>query len=70
VQVAKGTPRPIVDKLGAWFHAILALDETKRYLAQSGSVAFPGDADATRALLKKEVAAWARYTKIAKVEPQ
>jgi len=70
VQVAKGTPRPIVDKLGAWFHAILALDETKRYLAQSGSVAFPGNADATRALLKKEVAAWARYTKIAKVEPQ
>jgi tripartite-type tricarboxylate transporter receptor subunit TctC len=70
VQVAKGTPRPIVDKLGEWFSTIIEMDDTKRYLAQGGSVPFPGTPDATKALLKKEVAAWAHYTKVAKVEAQ
>jgi tripartite-type tricarboxylate transporter receptor subunit TctC len=70
VQVAKGTPRPIVDKLAGWFGKILEMDDTKRYLALGGSVPFPGNADSTKALLRKEVAAWAKYTRIAKVEPQ
>jgi hypothetical protein len=33
-------------------------------------VPFPGNSDMVTALLKKEVAAWAGYTKLAKVEPQ
>lgn len=70
VQVAKGTPRPVVDKLAEWFNTIIAQEDTKRYLAQSGAVPFPGNSDMLRELLKREVAAWAKYTKLAKVEPQ
>jgi tripartite-type tricarboxylate transporter receptor subunit TctC len=70
VQVAKGTPKPIVDKLGAWFNTIIAMDDTKKFLANAGSVPFPGNSEMLKSLLQKEVAAWANYTRIAKVEAQ
>ncbi len=70
VQVAKGTPKPIVEQLGKWFGTVLAMEDTKQFLARSGNVPFPNDPEATKALVKKEVAAWATYAKIAKVEAQ
>jgi tripartite-type tricarboxylate transporter receptor subunit TctC len=70
VQVPKDTPKPIVDRLAKYFGDILALDDTKQFLERGWVVPFPGDSEATKALLKKEVAAWAKYAKIAKVEAQ
>jgi len=70
VQVAKGTPKPILDQLETWFNKVVELDDTKKFLEQSGNAPFPGNPQMLKAALTKEVADWARYTKLAKVEPQ
>ena len=68
--VPAGTPKAIVDKLAAWHRQIDAMPETKKAMAQFGYDPLPGDADAMTALLKKDIAEWAEYVKIAKIQPQ
>src|SRR5262249_13206079 len=70
VAVAKGTLTASVNKPSDCFNAISAIGDNKRYRALGGSVPFTGNPEMVKALLKKEVAAWANYTKIAKVEAQ
>lgn len=68
--VPAGTPKPIVEKLAAWHRQIDAMPETKKAMAQFGYDPLPGDGDAMTALLKKDIALWAEYVKISKIEPQ
>jgi len=70
VEVAKGTPKPILDQLQTWFNKVVGLDDTKTFLEKFGQAPFPGNPQMLKAALTKEVANWATYTKIAKVEPQ
>ncbi len=70
VQVAKGTPKPILDQLETWFNKVVELDDTKKFLEQFGQAPFPGNPQMLKAALTKEVRDWAAYTKLAKVEPQ
>src|SRR5438874_2096830 len=70
VVVPAGTPRPIVDKLAAWFNQITEMDETKTFLARGALDAFPGSPESMAALLKTETERWGRYVKLAKIEPQ
>ena len=68
VEMPKGTPKPVLEKLEAWFNQITAADDTKAFLANIGCDPFPGNSKMLGALLDKEIKAWAEYVKLAKIE--
>ena len=70
VVVPAGTPRPVIDKLAAWFNQITASDDAKQFLARAAFDAFPGSPESMAALLKTETERWGRWVKLAKIEPQ
>jgi tripartite-type tricarboxylate transporter receptor subunit TctC len=70
VVVAAGTPKPIVERLSAWFNQITAAEDTRRFLANSAFDPFPGSPEQMQALLKTDAARWKRYVELAKIEPQ
>jgi tripartite-type tricarboxylate transporter receptor subunit TctC len=70
VVVPAGTPRPIVDKLAAWFNQITDSDETRSFLTRGALDPFPGSPESMAALLRTETERWGRYVKLAKIEPQ
>jgi len=70
VVVPAGTPKPVVDKLADWFNQITVTQETKEFLERSAFDPFPGTPEAMAALLKSDAPRWARYVKLAKIEPQ
>jgi tripartite-type tricarboxylate transporter receptor subunit TctC len=71
VVVAAGTPKPIVDKLEATFNQIAISDETKKFLSTvAASDPLPGNQTKMAAMIKTEMENWARYVKLAHIEPQ
>jgi tripartite-type tricarboxylate transporter receptor subunit TctC len=68
VVVPAGTPRPIIDKLAAWFNQINATDDTRQFLARSALDVFPGSPESMAALLKTETERWKRFVELAKIE--
>lgn len=70
VVVAAGTPKPVVDKLSAWFNQITAAEDTRQFLANSAFDPFPGSPEQMQALLKSDALRWKRYVELAKIEPQ
>jgi tripartite-type tricarboxylate transporter receptor subunit TctC len=69
VQLPAGTPRPIADKLQAWFTEILNMPETEQFLSNIGTDVFKTTPAETRALLEQEIKNWADYVKLAKIDP-
>jgi tripartite-type tricarboxylate transporter receptor subunit TctC len=67
--VPAGTPPPIVDKLAAWHREINATDDAKKALLAFGMDPLEGDAAAMAALLKRDIARWAQFVKLAKIAP-
>jgi tripartite-type tricarboxylate transporter receptor subunit TctC len=70
VVVPAGTPKPIVDKLAAWFNQITASEETHKFLANLATDPFPGSPESMEALIRTEIEQWGRYVRLAKIEPQ
>ncbi|MGZ5837514.1 MAG: tripartite tricarboxylate transporter substrate-binding protein, partial [Xanthobacteraceae bacterium] len=70
IVVPAGTPKPIIDKLAEWHRKINATPEAKKAMAQFGYDPLEGDADAMAALIKSDIAKWAEFVKLAKIEPQ
>ena len=70
VVVPAGTPKPIVDKLAAWFNQITASEETHRFLGNLATDPFPGSPESMAALIRTEIEQWGRYVRLAKIEPQ
>jgi len=70
VVVAAGTPKPVVDRLAAWFNQITAAEDTKQFLANSAFDPFPGSPEQMQSLLKSDAQRWKRYVELAKIEPQ
>ena len=68
VVVPAGTPRPIVERLAAWFNQINATDETKQFLAKAALDIFPGSPESMAALLKTELERWKGFVELAKIE--
>jgi tripartite-type tricarboxylate transporter receptor subunit TctC len=68
VVVSAGTPRPIIDKLAAWFNQINTMPETKEFLARSVVEVFPGSPESMAALLRTETERWKRFVELAKIE--
>jgi tripartite-type tricarboxylate transporter receptor subunit TctC len=70
VAAPAGTPQPIVDKLNGWFTEIGKMDETREFLGKFGAEPFTASPAETTRLINKEIADWANYVKLAKIEPQ
>ena len=70
VLVPAGTPRPIVERLAAWFNEINGDAETRTFLARQAAEAFPGTPESMAELLKSDIERWGRYVKLAKIEKQ
>jgi tripartite-type tricarboxylate transporter receptor subunit TctC len=70
VVVPAGTPKPVVDKLAAWFNQITASEETQKFLGNLATDPFPGSPESMAALIKLEIEQWGRYVRLAKIEPQ
>ena len=70
VVVPAGTPRPVIDKLAAWFNQINAAEDTRTFLANYALDAFPGTPESMAELLKKDMERWGGYVRLAKIEPQ
>jgi tripartite-type tricarboxylate transporter receptor subunit TctC len=68
--VPSATPRPIVDKLNSWFNAVLATEETKKFLNSFGGDPFITTPDEAQALFRQGVKDWEGYVKAANIEPQ
>jgi tripartite-type tricarboxylate transporter receptor subunit TctC len=65
-----GTPQPMIDKLNGWFTEIGKMDETREFLAKNGAEPFTASPAETTKLINKEIADWANYVKLAKIEAQ
>lgn len=70
VVVPAGTPKPIVDKLAAWFNQITASEETRKFLGNLATDPFPGNSESMAALIRTEIEQWGKYVRLAKIEPQ
>jgi tripartite-type tricarboxylate transporter receptor subunit TctC len=69
VHTPKGTPKAIQDRIEKIFNEIAVAPDTKQFLANTGSDAFPGDAKLARELIEQGVKKWGDYVKLAKIEP-
>jgi tripartite-type tricarboxylate transporter receptor subunit TctC len=70
VHVPAKTPKPVIDKLTAWFNTIAKSDEATKFLSNLGSDPLIGDAALVDKMIAKETEEWKDYVKIAKIEPQ
>jgi tripartite-type tricarboxylate transporter receptor subunit TctC len=70
VVVPAGTPRPIIERLAAWFNEITHSEDTRTFLARAALDAFPGTPESMTALLKADMERWRGYVRLAKIEPQ
>lgn len=64
------TPKGVTEQLNRWFDQITASDDARRFLNTFASDPFILSPDDAQALINKEVQDWARYLRIAKIEPQ
>ena len=64
------TPKAICDRLEAVLNEIAVAPDTVKFLATTGSDPLPGNSTTLKALLVEETRAWARYAKLAGIEPQ
>jgi len=65
--VPAATPRPVVDKLNAWFNEILATEETRKFMAPLGGVPFIVSPDEGQAMYLKTYEDYRDYVKQAKI---
>jgi len=70
--VRKEVPVEIQRKLNGWVMEILHLPEVHKRLLEIGMTTPPRDWDVARsdAFVKRERVQWAKYIKLAKIEPQ
>ena len=68
--VPSATPRPVVDQLNKWFSEVVASDDCKKFLADVASDPWVSTPDEAQAYFIKDIANWAEYVKLAKLEQQ
>ena len=67
VMVAAATPKPIVDKINAWFKEIVNQEDTKKFLALSGADPMIRTPEEAQAMFHKAIPEWAEYVRIGKI---
>jgi len=68
--VPSATPRPIIDKLNAWFKEVLVTEEAKKFLNSFGGDPFIATPEEGQALFRQQVKDWEGFVKAAKIEAQ
>jgi tripartite-type tricarboxylate transporter receptor subunit TctC len=64
------TPKAVIDRLNAEIRKILAADEMKKRFAEFGAEPTPTTPEAFTALVKSEIAKWAKVVKAAGIKPE
>ena len=67
--VPAGTPKPVVDKVHAWFVQMVSSEETKKFLNSFGGDPYINTPEQGQAMLERDVKAWGDYVRMAKIEP-
>jgi tripartite-type tricarboxylate transporter receptor subunit TctC len=70
VHVPAKTPKPICDKLEAWFNTIAVEPDVVAFNAAVASDVLPGNSQSLKALLLKQTEAWREYARLARLEPE
>lgn len=70
VHVPAKTPKPICDKLEAWFNTIAVEPDVVAFNASFASDVLPGNSQSLKALLLKQTEAWRGYARLARIEPE
>ncbi|CDN48407.1 Bug family tripartite tricarboxylate transporter substrate binding protein [Neorhizobium galegae] len=70
MMVPSATPKDIVDKINGWTRQVLAQEDVKKFVTDQGGDVFVSTPKEGQEYLKKEVAAWAGYVKIANIPQQ
>jgi len=65
-----GLSRPIVDKLSADFRRLVGQPEVAEYMTKQGLAPFPGTPEQLLALMKSDLAKWAKLIKAANIKLQ
>jgi tripartite-type tricarboxylate transporter receptor subunit TctC len=68
--VPAGTPKPVVDQLGAWISQIVSSDDGKKFLANIASDYWVSKPDDAQKYFLEQIKQWGEYVRIAKIEPQ
>jgi tripartite-type tricarboxylate transporter receptor subunit TctC len=68
--VPSATPRPIVDKINAWFRQIHADPDTPKFLTGFGGDPWVSTPEEGQARLLKDIRDWEEYVRVAKLKPQ
>jgi tripartite-type tricarboxylate transporter receptor subunit TctC len=68
--VPSATPRPIVERLNAWFSEVVRTEESKKFLNGIASDPWIATPDEAQAYFLQEIKNWGEYVKVAKIEPQ
>jgi tripartite-type tricarboxylate transporter receptor subunit TctC len=68
--VAKGTPKPIIDKINGWFNEVLKTEDAKQFLVEQGGDVFISTPEEAQALMAKTVDEWKELVAIAKIPQQ
>ena len=68
VEMPKGTPKPVLDKIEGWFNQVSAQPDTVSFLYNIGCDPMSGSQAMLRDMLRKETENWREYVKIAKIE--
>jgi tripartite-type tricarboxylate transporter receptor subunit TctC len=70
VHVPAKTPKPICDKLEAWFNTIAIEPDVVAFNSAVASDVLPGNSQSLKELLLKQTAAWRDYARLAHLEPE
>ena len=68
--VPMGTPKPVVDQLGAWISQIVSSEEGKKFLANIASDYWVSKPEEAQAYFLEQIKQWGDYVRLAKIEPQ
>ena len=69
VMVPVATPKPIVDKINAWFGQIVGTEETKKFLADAGADPMINTPERATEMFQTAIKEWGEYVRMAKIEP-
>ena len=67
VMMQKETPKPVYDKINAWFKQIVEQEDTKKFLALSGADPMLRTPEEAQAMFEKAIPEWAAYVKLANI---
>jgi tripartite-type tricarboxylate transporter receptor subunit TctC len=65
-----GTPKPVIDKLGAAAAAALAKEDVKKKIEATGQDIQSGDAAMLASLIKQDIARWRKVLNDAGIQPE